>query len=595
MPSTPQCPYQDEAHTKTRSPCDVREVRESRLLRKVDRFFVADRLREVARLLDLRKGTKFQARAYARAASIVEAIPNERFEHLVRAERLEELPGIGPSVARQVASFATEETSSLLERLRVEFPPPVQALAELQGINVDKARKLYDALGVRSVDDLVRACEEHRVRGVPGFGPKTEAMLQRAVRRATRGTDETRLIDALDAVDRLRGELGELAEVEAIDVAGAPRRFAETLREAAFVAVTEAPALVLDAFGRLPFLVVVERSSSSATARLASGLSVRLHVSGPEALGTAFFYATGSQEHVAAVERRARARGIDLETSRFSDEESLYRAAALPFIPPELREEAWQIDAVLDGAIRLPLVEAGDVRGATHCHSTHSDGRDEVLEMAKKAAAMGLEYITITDHSESAGYAGGIPASALPSQWDEIRNAERMTGVRVLRGTESDILADGALDYAPDILKELEIVIASIHNRMKMGRDEMTRRLTDAMKQPFFKIWGHPLGRILLRRDPIDCDVEAVLGAAASSRAAVEINGDPYRLDLPPRWIPAAKRRGLRFLLSSDAHSTGGIENVRFAVAMARRGGLARDDILNSLDVERFCRAVRPS
>jgi DNA polymerase (family 10) len=230
-----------------------------------------------------------------------------------------------------------------------------------------------------------------------------------------------------------------------------------------------------------------------------------------------------------------------------------------------------------------------------HCHTTWSDGKNSILEMARAAEAMGMEYLTITDHSPTAHYAGGLPLDRLQRQWDELAKVQERVRIRLLRGTESDILADGALDYPPTILERFDVIIASIHSRLKMDEEAMTRRLVGAMRQPVFKIWGHALGRLILSRDPIACRVEEVLDAVAESRAAIEINGDPYRLDLAPEWVRLARRRGIRFVISSDAHSIRGLQNIRYGVQAARRGWLRRGEVLNALDAESFLRAVRPA
>jgi len=229
-----------------------------------------------------------------------------------------------------------------------------------------------------------------------------------------------------------------------------------------------------------------------------------------------------------------------------------------------------------------------------HCHTLYSDGKNTIEEMARAAEAMGMAYITITDHSPSAHYAGGVSVDRLEEQWEEIARVQETVKVRILRGAESDILADGALDYPDSVLEQLDVVIASVHSRFKLDRARMTERLVRAMELPLFKIWGHALGRLLLTRDPIDCDVPAVLDALAGSRGAIELNGDPYRLDLPPEWIPHARERGIRFVVSVDAHSTQGLNVLPLGVSLARRGDLRRHEVLNTLPADEFAARVRP-
>jgi DNA polymerase (family 10) len=276
-------------------------------------------------------------------------------------------------------------------------------------------------------------------------------------------------------------------------------------------------------------------------------------------------------------------------------EGDIYRELGLPFISPELREGQGEIEAALSGSLPTDLVTADDLKGLVHCHTVFSDGQHTVEEMARAADALGMEYMTITDHSPAAAYAGGLTIDRLKAQWEEIARVQERVSVRLLRGTESDILADGSLDYPDAILEQLDVVIASIHRRHRMNADQMTERLVRAMALPCFKIWGHALGRLILSRPPVECRVEEVLDAAARGRAAVEINGDPKRLDLPPRWLKAARERGLRFVVSTDAHSVPELRNVRYGVAMARRGWIERGEVLNTRSAQEFVKSVAPT
>jgi DNA polymerase (family 10) len=261
-----------------------------------------------------------------------------------------------------------------------------------------------------------------------------------------------------------------------------------------------------------------------------------------------------------------------------------------------VREDAVDLETAAARCGTGGLVEGTDIQGMVHCHSTYSDGADTIEAMARAARAMGMRYMTLTDHSPTASYAGGLTVERLRRQWDEIAKAqERVKGLTILRGTESDILADGRLDYPDEILEQLDVVIASIHNRHRMDETQMTRRLVQAMRHPCFKIWGHALGRYVLRRPPIPCRMEEVLDAAAESRVAIEVNGNPNRLDMEPRWQHEALRRGLRFVVSTDAHSTAELHNLRYGIDMARRGLLTARDVLNTRPVEEFRQAVRPA
>jgi len=337
-------------------------------------------------------------------------------------------------------------------------------------------------------------------------------------------------------------------------------------------------------------------------AHLSEALKLQLHAANADSWGNAVVLATGNDGHLHALGVRAAERGFALwgwpggagDTRVFATESELYAALGLAFIPPELRQGRDELSPAVQADLDQ-LISEPDIRGLVHCHTSYSDGKNSVAEMAAAAQALGMQYLTITDHSPSAHYAHGVSLDRLKQQWDEIARAQESSAIRILRGTESDILADGNLDYPDSVIEGFDVVIASIHARHRMDRAAMTRRLTRAMSLPIFKIWGHGLGRILNHRAAIDCDVPAVLDALASSRGAIELNSDPHRLDLPPEWIPAARERKIPFVISVDAHSTRGLAVSRYGAMMARRGGLRRSEVLNTESADRFAALVRPT
>src|SRR5215212_10585627 len=266
----------------------------------------------------------------------------------------------------------------------------------------------------------------------------------------------------------------------------------------------------------------------------------------------------------------------------------------MPYIPPELREDAGESEAALAKKLPEELVTEADIKGVVHCHTTYSDGIHTLEAMVRGAEEMGMKYITITDHSPTASYAGGLNVDKLRRQWDEIDEVQEKVSIKILRGTESDIVADGRLDYPDAVLEKFDVIVASIHARYKMDSEKMTERITKAMRYPVFKIWGHGLGRLLQRRPPFECDVEHILDVIAESKAAIEINGDPYRLDLEPRWLREARKRKIKFVVSTDAHSVKAMNNVKFGIGMARRGWVQKREVLNTLTAKQFAKAVRP-
>jgi DNA polymerase (family 10) len=562
---------------------------------------VARGLEEIAALLGLGGEPKFKRRAYEHAARIVDTLGVE-LGQLVEEDRLRSLQGIGAVLSQQIRELWNTGSSELLVRLRGAHPPGAAELARVQGMTPRRLRMLHDALGVRSVEELRALCLAGRVRGVPGFGEKVEQRLLGASERwLGRGQREEQLLlraHAVDLVALLRRELSGVAEM--LYPAGALRRGEELLPELDLVVLGD-----LDvALARLSRLRQVVRVDATARrAQLSAGVPLVLHAARPS-VGNALFMATGNSAHVQAVSARANSRhfelaggpmtgGPGLVARAFASEEALYAAVDLAIVPPELRQGTDELEQAARADFS-DLIELGDIQGMVHCHTQFSDGRHSVLEMALAAHELGMKYITITDHSPSAHYAGGLALDRLQQQWDEIAAAEERVPIRILRGTESDILIDGSLDFPDAVLEQFDVIIASIHARHRLDRQRMTERLVHAMSLPVFKIWGHGLGRILNHRPPIDCDVPRVIDALAGSIGAIELNADPHRLDLPASWIPAARQRGIPFVVSVDAHSTSGFDVLRHGITQARRGGVRKNEVLNTLAAEEFAARVKP-
>jgi len=558
-----------------------------------DRLTIARALREMAELLAVSGQEPFKARAYLRGAEVLERLEAD-LAYLVRTRRLTTLPGIGVALAAMITDLFESGRSRTLDEQRQRVPTFVRELSRIPRLGADKIAKLHEALGVETLEDLETACVAGRVRTLKGMGEKTERRILAEIRRL-REPEARRLLlpEALAVAEAMRGFLSRTSGAERTELAGELRRWTESIGQLSLVVTSDRPGDTMRDALRAPALTeVTSREQTSFEGRLADGIPVRVHVVSKAAFATTLLRATGSEAHVEHLERLARERGVSLTGS---SEEELYRLLGLPFIPPELREDEGEIEAARSGELPADLVTAGDITGLVHCHTVYSDGQHTVEQMARAADALGMEYMTITDHSPSAAYAGGLTVDRLTAQWDEIARVQETVSVRLLRGTESDILADGSLDYPDSILEQLDVVIASIHRRHRMDADQMTERLTRMMALPCFKIWGHALGRLINSRPPVECRVEEVLDVAAASRAAVEINGDPRRLDLAPRWLRAARDRGLRFVVSTDAHSMAELGNVRYGVAMARRGWVRRGEVLNTKSAHQFAQSVAPA
>jgi len=544
-------------------------------------------LEEIAALLSFAGETKFKVRAYRRAAHVVNALGDD-LGSLVEQGRLQELDGIGPALARQIEELWNLGSSELLTRLRREQPPGATELIQVEGMTRQRVRKLHDALGISSVQELRAACEGKRVRTVAGFGAKTEARLlasvERWLRREVAPPRPLTLAAALELAEAIQSRLS--GSVKEAALAGALRRGEETVHEIEFVISGDAgPAL--DRVSSLRQVLQLDREHG--TAKLTDGVVLRLHAAAQNAFGSRLVLATGPPAHV----EKLLDRSPDKPLPAFATEAAVYASIGCAVVPPELRAGRDELDRARHEDF-ADLLDVSDIQGMVHCHTIHSDGKNTVLEMARATHALGMQYLTITDHSPSAHYANGVTLDRLKAQWDEIDAAREQVPIRILKGTESDILADGSLDFPDEILERFDVVIASIHARHRMARAAMTERLTRALSLPIFKIWGHALGRILNHRPPIECDVPAVLDALAGSRGAIEINADPHRLDLPPEWIPEARARKIPFVISVDAHSTRGFGVLRYGSIMARRGGITRSEVLNTLPADEFVRRVRP-
>jgi DNA polymerase (family 10) len=570
---------------------------------KLDRLGIARALREMARLLDLTGETQFKVRAYDRAAHALERL-SANLGRLVEEERLTELHGIGPRLAAVVSELYLTGSSKALEKLRREYPRGAAELSRIPELGLRRI-KMLSAAGIETMSQLKEAGEERRLRAVKGIGERTEQRILDRIRELE-GPARVLLPDATEAAEELLGYLRHAPGTVATGVAGGLRRCTETVDKLVLVLASTKPAAAANHVRSAPFLSDGEREGLVVRATLPDGLPVEVRVVAPRSYPTQMLFATGAPAHVERLQRIAEKRRLRLEPSgllrspratRLSveSEADVYRSLALPMIPPEVREDEGEIEAAVLGTLPDDLVERDDIRGMVHCHTVYSDGRHTVEQMAKAADALGMEYLTITDHSPAASYAGGLSVDRLKAQWEEIARVQESVSVRLLRGSEVDILADGALDYPDSILEQLNIVIASVHQRFRLDAAQMTRRLTRAMAHPCFKIWGHALGRLVLSRPPIDCRVEEVLDVVAASRAAVEINGDPRRLDMAPRWLRAARERGIRFVISTDAHAVAEYRNLQYGVAMARRGWVRRGEVLNVLGAQVFARAVSPA
>jgi DNA polymerase (family X) len=533
---------------------------------------IADRLDAFATLLELGDANPYTARAYRRAAETIRGATAPVAE-LVPSGRARELRGIGPGIEARLRELVETGEIAELAELERELAPDLVGLGRYLGLGAKRSVELARALGVRTADELREAAAAGRLRTVPGIGPKTEARLLEALARETEPRPPRGLL--LSRAWELVGGVAAALDGEA---AGDVRRWRDSCERLAVVCAVPDPHSVLARFAALPQVVaVVEQGERRAVGVTVEGVPVELVAAEPERFGTALVRATGSPAYVAALEPLPDA----------PDEEALYRALDLPWCPPELREEPFRGEPPA-------LVEPEDIRGDLHCHTTWSDGRASVEEMGRAARERGYDYLAICDHTPAVGAVRGLTGDEVRRQAEEIAAAnELLAPFRVLRGIECDILPDGRLDLPDDVLAELEWVQASVHGGQRMPRRELTKRVEEALRNPYVRCLSHPKGRYINRRPENALDLERIFDVALEERVALEVNGLPDRLDLRGEHVRDALRAGVQIVCSTDAHSVRGLGNMALSVATARRGWATAADVVNTRPLRSILAARR--
>ncbi len=572
----------------------------------VDKATVAQVLRDISLLLQLQGESGFRVRAYDMAADRVAGLPQE-LGPLVAEGRLESLPGIGAALAEKITELVTTGRLGYLEELRAQFPSGLLELTQLPDVGPKKVATLWRELQVSSIEALERACREGRVRQLRGFGAKSEAKMLEGIAVYRRARGERKLLgEVLPVATALLERVKAAPGVVRASLGGSVRRQAETVADVDIIASAPEAGPVLDALANAPGVAaVLGKGESKCSVRLEAGdLQVDLRVLPDEDFATALHHFTGSKAHHIRLRNLGQERGLKISEwgvhredgtkVPVTEESGLYALLDMQYVPPELREDTGEVEAAREGQLPKDLLTLEDIQGAVHAHSTWSDGRNSLEEMALAARALGLRYLTITEHSEAAIYAGGLKVDDLKRQWEEIdRVNAAVPGVRLLKGIEVDIMESGALDYADSVLEQLEVVIGSIHVRHGMDEDQMTRRMLAALDNPCLQILGHPTGRLINSREPYPVRMDELLERAAERGVAVEVNGKPARLDIKAEYVRQAVKRGVRLVVSCDAHQKEDLKNLAFAVATARRGWARKGDVLNTLPADRFVTALR--
>jgi DNA polymerase (family X) len=564
---------------------------------------VARMLETIADMLEVKGGSTFRVRAYREAARQVSVL-GEDIGETSRRGKLEEIPGIGPSIAEKITDYLSKGRSDYLEELRREIPPSVAELLQVPGLGPRTAQLIYGHLGVSSVTELAEAARQHRLRTVPGLGPKTEEKLLRETERLQQRSRRMLLSVALPAAQEVAALLRENDAVERIEPAGSIRRRLETIGDIDLLCSSRRPAEVMRAFTSLPLVKEVIASGPTKSSILTEdNLQIDLRVVEPAIYGAALQHFTGSRAHNIHLRDLAISQGFKLnEYGLFSQksgdlvvgstEEEVYRALGMACPAPELREDRGEVEAALAGTLPA-LVQESDLRGDLHVHTDWSDGVATVESMVQAAIARGYEYVAITDHSQSLGIAHGLGPERVREQRELIDNLNRRyRPFRILLGTEVEIRGDGSLDFDAATLRLFDIVTASLHSGRGQDREKITGRVVSALCTGAVDIVNHPSGRIINRRAAYEVDLGRLIEEAAALGVALEINGSPDRLDLDDIWARRAKDAGVLLAINSDAHAADQLPFVRWGTYVARRAWLRERDVLNALPLADLLRRL---
>jgi len=565
---------------------------------------VAKVFQDIADLLELKGENVFKIRAYQKAARAIEHHPRELEAMIDEGEDLHSVPGVGEAIAKKTTELITTGKLGYYDDLKAEFPQGITNLLTIPGIGPKTANKLSSELGISSVDELERAINDRRVAKLFRLGEKTADNILHQIQALRRKDQRIPIGEALPIVEEIIAALRSIPGVRNLTPAGSVRRFRETVGDIDLMGTADNPKEAIDGFVALPLIrQVLAQGSTKASVIVSGGLQVDLRMVEHDSFGSLLQYFTGNKQHNIALREKARKQGLKLseygitviatdKLERFATEEEFYHRLGLQYIPPELREAQGEIEKAEQGAIPK-LVELSDIKGDLHTHTEWSDGHNSVEEVARAAQDMGYEYIAITEHSAGRGIAHGLDVKRLREQVAEIKALnERLSGVRVLTGTEVDIRADGSLDLPHEILSELDIVIAAVHSAMNQSEEKMTQRVIDAIENPDVDVIAHPTCRLIGEREPVAIDLEAVSRAAAKYSKIMEINAMPDRLDLKDTHAFRARELGGKLAIGTDSHSIAHLGFMRFGVGVARRAWCKPQHILNALPLAKLLAAL---
>ncbi len=565
---------------------------------------IADRFEELATLYELDGAVVYRVVAYRTAAKAIRE-SGVSVAEMSRQGRAEELSGVGKTIAEKVAALLDTGSIPAADKLKAKIPVGLVEITRIPGLGPKRARQLHSEIGIESLDDLRRAAEDGRLKDVPGFGAKAEENVRAALAEGADGTQRARtlLSKALAVGEEMVEGLRSHPAAVRVELAGSARRRADSCKDLDIVAATNDPDAFVSAFSELAAVDEVSASGKAgAKATTHQGLPVDLRIVPEESFGNLLQHFTGSGRHNEALRTAAVKRGLHVSEYGIAEdgtvhtcveEEQVYERLGMVWIPPELREDRGELEAARKDDLPA-LVRVEDLRGDLHSHTVASDGRNTIVEMARAALERGLDYLAVTDHSATHGFGNHVPPDELRRQIERVAKVnDSLEDLRVLAGTETNILPDGAVDYADDLLAELDWVVASVHTSFRMSEEEMTKRIAAAMEHPLVDVIAHPTGRLIGRRDPYAVDMDGVIDAAVRTGTFLEINANPNRRDLSDIYAREAARAGVKILIDSDAHGTETLTNVRYGIATARRAWLTADDVANTRSWEDL-RALRP-
>lgn len=567
---------------------------------KIARIF-----REMADILSIKGENPFRIRAYEKAADAVEHLSGD-IEELYREGKLGGIPGIGKGILEKIETILSRGTLPAYEELKSSLPDGLTQLLSIPDVGPKTAKLIYEKMGIKSVEELEEAAKRGRLRDLPGMGAKKEENILRGIKLYRTKSSRILLGRALPLVNEVLSQLDKHGSsfIKKISPAGSLRRGKETIGDIDILATSSNPSSLMEVFIRLPFVdEVLAKGETKSSILTEQGLQMDLRVVSPDSFGAAIQYFTGSKSHNINLRERAIRRGLKInEYGVFTkegrkiageEEEEVYGALDLPFIPPELREDRGEIEAAEKG--HLPhLLEEEDIKGDLHLHTTYSDGKDDIEKIVEKAKSRGYHYIAITDHSSSLKVAGGLSVETLLSQVKRIKKINsQLQGIRVLSGAEVNIKQDGTLDFPDQILSQIDVVIAAVHTGFKQDEETITRRIIKAIRHPLVDILAHPSGRLLGEREACAVDLDKVLNVARDEGVWLEINSQPERLDLTDQWAMEAKKRGVKMVINTDAHSADSLAFIKLGVITARRGWLEKEDVINTLSLDELLKRLK--